>query len=449
MLKLHRRTRIVPSHKPSHQAFLNWVAYNRSLAPNIPEIVRRTCPLLDCEICFDSWEKMLDHVKECPRLSKGLYRCFESGKEERIGRCETHRCLDLQRCKDRIAKSIKRHLSPRGSGPRRQDNLPLEEQSLSPEADLTFHEMWPASPAELPCLGAVRPPPYSPNYVSSVPNTPAELGSGGYSAMQLTAPLRYEFAELDSEAGPSQSSRYLIPSRPELAELGANDDGTYTAQHFEHNGYGAAELNADNGLAYTANHQESTYPQQPHYSSLNIFNPQEMHSDWHQDISMSNSPLSMDHYDSSHLTHEQFQPINSFTTNLNETKPQIPPYGYPVKSYLSSTGSGASTDDSWGSAGLSTISTLSSRDTSMSSLEPRVAKIENSKVPGNYFLDEPTNRLFSEPDEMEPEYSPSTNLRDRFHNVSGIWDTCSDDAFVKGVKPVPILYPINIPRHAK
>jgi ankyrin repeat protein len=123
----------------SHEGFLNWVAYTRNMSPNIHQIERRTCPLIGCEKCFVDSDAMLMHLKTCPKFSRGLYRCFESGQSERIGQCETPGCSEFYQGKlAAVVNALERRLSPR-----RPKFLPLAsamsgKESLSAEMTETF-----------------------------------------------------------------------------------------------------------------------------------------------------------------------------------------------------------------------------------------------------------------------------------------------------------------------
>lgn len=118
--------------------------------------------MIDCEEFFDHSDAMLAHLKTCPRLLKGVYRCLDTGKEVRIGKCTSKGCHQLQHCKDRIAtavNSLKRRLSPRGSRPRRLIEIAAEKQTMSPEmsvVDQMWDESYPVGVAEL--AFDVRPP---------------------------------------------------------------------------------------------------------------------------------------------------------------------------------------------------------------------------------------------------------------------------------------------------
>ena len=431
--KICPRSRTSPSQKPSHQTFLNWVAFNRSFAPNIQDIERRTCPLVECEICFGSLEDMLGHVKECPRLSKGLYRCFESGREERIGRCESPRCLELQQCKDRIVNSLKRRLSPRGSGPRRQTSIPLEMQSLSPEMNLGYDMPCSAGLAELSAETVIPPPAYTPKYHGSVQHTPAELGSGCYSqsAKRSNLPLEDKFAEL--EAGDKTSQyfpTYLAQTQSEPAELGADVDLMYATPHHRHYQYEISELSTDN-FSYEARHQVSAREQQSDNSLLSYLNSQESPSDWHQSLTTSESPLPQGNYDLSPLLDEGFQNISSSASDgLNDRHT----YGYPTRYYVSSMGSGGSTDDSVRNS-IFTPSSFPSRDSSMSSV-PEQITIGMPLASDCTFFDE-SNRLCSEPDEMESLPSPLMDIYDDSRHPSDSWDAhYNNGAYLKDVGSV-------------
>lgn len=87
---------------PLRDNFLVWVAFIRNQAPNIPETMKRTCPLIGCERLCEHQEGMLRHIYKCLALSSGLYRCFECCSEVKIGRYHTKGCHEQS--KDRFAK---------------------------------------------------------------------------------------------------------------------------------------------------------------------------------------------------------------------------------------------------------------------------------------------------------------------------------------------------------
>jgi hypothetical protein len=149
------RTCTTPKHKVSHLRFLTWVAYSRKYAPTMDDVRRRTCPLIECEKSFINEEAMLQHVYECPRLSKGMYRCSGCGQEERISRFHTNGCHDLHPGKDKlftVANSLrlaKKIFSPHGpKGRRVVESQPLRREIITQE-HVELHEISGASDAKV------------------------------------------------------------------------------------------------------------------------------------------------------------------------------------------------------------------------------------------------------------------------------------------------------------
>lgn len=96
---------------------------------------------------------MLQHVRTCSLLSKGVYRCFESGKVEKIGKCHTEGCQEL---KGRVAtalNSVKRHFSGRGSKSHHTAGFHTAfEGPISPQGTFEMDSTWESGPSavELP-----------------------------------------------------------------------------------------------------------------------------------------------------------------------------------------------------------------------------------------------------------------------------------------------------------
>ncbi|KUJ23439.1 uncharacterized protein LY89DRAFT_182616 [Mollisia scopiformis] len=112
-----------PKHKSSHLRFLAWVAYTRKYTDeSITDDERRTCPLLWCRSQFKDQETMLQHVYNCPYLSKGLYWCFHCQKPERVGNFKCRRCQGAPSRTDRISSVAKKIFSKLGAKPHRSDH---------------------------------------------------------------------------------------------------------------------------------------------------------------------------------------------------------------------------------------------------------------------------------------------------------------------------------------
>jgi hypothetical protein len=411
---------------------------------------------------------MLEHVKDCPRLSQGWYRCFESGKEERIGRCDSQRCQELQQYKDRIVNSIRRRLSPRVSGSRRLVDIPLEMQKLSPEMshlDSALNESYTVGVAELSCEATISPleldtnwkldtaelglpPAYTPTYFISAQASLAELGSGYESTYTAQRPLQsqYRLAELDIGHGSSDYLKYLKERKPKPAELGANDNLSYLAQHFAQCRYGPAELSTDNTLSYPASRPNLALQQRSNPGVSASLNSLERLNNWRQEILSANAswPIA-DPVDFDHSAPEKLENIDTPASNsLNEAILPVSQYSYPVSQAESSTtGRGTSGDDTSGSSWFSTPSTLSSWDTSLSSLESNNPTREDFPKPSCVFFE--PNLMFSEPEDMGLSLLASYDLAGHLSNTSSNLDNRLDDVtFVKDHRPFPPQYFTNV-----
>lgn len=66
---------------------------------------------------------MLEHVYNCPYLSKGLYWCFHCQKPERVGNFKCKRCQGAPSRTDRISSVAKKIFSKLGARPHRSDHV--------------------------------------------------------------------------------------------------------------------------------------------------------------------------------------------------------------------------------------------------------------------------------------------------------------------------------------
>ena len=253
--------------KTSYQGFLNWVAYTRNLAPRIHEIDRRTCPLIGCEKLFEHPDEMLLHLKICPLLSKGSYRCIDSGREERIGKCTSRGCLQLQHCKDRFAAamiSLKRRLSPRGSRPLRFAEARSEKQTMSPGIsvmDQIWDDSYPVGYAELSSdvishiselesnsiSNTVSELDATDNYryhsVNVAHDTLSELASGNCTTFISELSSSPPFNGLSSGTPPNFNECYFL-KESDIAELDGRDY-ICTPSHVTEEVYLSTEINVD------------------------------------------------------------------------------------------------------------------------------------------------------------------------------------------------------------
>lgn len=316
--------------------------------------------------------------------------------------------------------SLKRRLSPRGQGPRRQPGIPLEMQSLSPEMNAGLDKMFPIGVAELSSDNSISPPAYTPRYFDPIQGSHAELDS--------TFSVPYQFAELESGQG------YGGPMQFERAELASDED-----QHYQ---YGIAELGADSSYSYEENYQTMPHHQQPYSYQLGISNSQGDTDDWNQNFSVSGSPVAQDKYnDFGYLLEEKTNWVTSpIAQDLNKPDYIVSGYGNPTGYYVPPMGRGSSTSNSWHTSDFSRVSRLSSGDTSISSWGPDKVAVPTPPGTDNSLLDD-SARMFSEPDEIEPLQTLSTELRDEYLNGAGSWDTRpAIDTPLKGFHSVPSPY---------
>lgn len=112
---IFNRLKQFSKHRSSHLRFLAWVAYTRRFSNDaITNDERRTCPLLWCRTVFDNQDQMLQHVWNCPHLSKGLYFCFHCQKSERMGKFHK-KCAGAPSKTERITNVAKRIFSKLGA----------------------------------------------------------------------------------------------------------------------------------------------------------------------------------------------------------------------------------------------------------------------------------------------------------------------------------------------
>jgi len=290
MLTILRRARATSSSKPSHQGFLNWVAYTRNLTVGIHEIDRKTCPLMSCQQQFDHSDGMLLHLKTCPYLSEGLYRCIDTMKEARIGKCPSPSCRQLQQhYKDRIVtamSSLKRRLSPRGSRPQRFVETRNEKQTVPPEERYELWDDYSEGFAERSQDTGSLLSELGPNLISKsaaeldnqqiheaqsisfadTQGMPTELDSEIYNTNMTEFSALPPYVELMSDAMYSSSSvaKRCSPAGVALAELDGRDM-VYTPSYIFTEAYSSNELNTNGSMSYSLpdSHQDAFAPATP------------------------------------------------------------------------------------------------------------------------------------------------------------------------------------------
>lgn len=147
---------------------------------------------------------MLEHVYNCPYLSKGLYWCFHCQKPERVGNFKCRRCQGAPSRTDRISSVAKKIFSKLGARPHRSEHVDffkngkdvsrveydMFEESSCSKGQSNFDGEWDYQEAqELPNDEIVREMPadfssasheLADNYISEMVGTecPVELGVG-------------------------------------------------------------------------------------------------------------------------------------------------------------------------------------------------------------------------------------------------------------------------------
>lgn len=228
-------SRTTSSRRSFRQGFLNWVAFERSLSPDVSDIVKRTCPIEGCEQRLGSEEQMRHHLKGCKLLEKGFYRCHESDRIERIGKCETNGCRALQQYKNLFSNAMHtlgRRLS-RGCRPSRLVHKKKYSKSthmFAVDPKSPFSVDWERTDSS----------DISPGYKSSS-STAVELSSD---REDVELPAHHGSAELYA-GHVTSATEYFDQSQTCIQELGvADDDSTQVRQFLAHGTYQPAELSS-------------------------------------------------------------------------------------------------------------------------------------------------------------------------------------------------------------
>lgn len=245
---------------------------------------------------------MLELVR-VSRLSKERHSA--GSQEKRIGRGEAQILHELQQRKDRFVNTLKRHLSPRGSGPRRKVDIRiLENQSISPEislvdptwdtlypldiaklspvgsgphremailwgkqpvlpkmdlVDSTLNELYPVGIAELSSgsgayplelnanihqymnCAETPPPVYNQPYFGSAQSTPAELGSEYYSAYDAQPPAMSQYQLVELDGGEGFSKSSEYVAQLQLGPAELSTNDNTTCMP-QHSAYGSFQI---------------------------------------------------------------------------------------------------------------------------------------------------------------------------------------------------------------
>ncbi|KAF4619044.1 hypothetical protein G7Y89_g14802 [Cudoniella acicularis] len=234
-------SRTTSSKRLFRQGFHYWVAFERNLSPNISDLKKRTCPVAECEECFGSELQMRQHLKGCLHLEKGIYRCHETDKIERIGKCETKGCRELQQYKSLFSNAMHtlgRRLS-RGCRPGRLVNKISKKYSKPSHIfGVDPRIPYPESDWGSAMDNSDVPPEYTSFCSEWAQDHPIELSSDR-DVVELSAPHGY--AEL--HAGYAITPEHFGQSEPDIPELGVADgDSTQASQLLSHGTYQPTEL---------------------------------------------------------------------------------------------------------------------------------------------------------------------------------------------------------------
>jgi hypothetical protein len=384
---------------------------------------------------------MLQHVQDCPKLSKGRYRCFESGAEQRIGRCQTKSCQKLQECKTGLVNSLRRRLSPRGPRAHRPSKIPFEKETLSPEisqVDSRQNKLYPVGKAELSIESNIAIPELDPTFIPEIPEmsggTPLELyGCQSYMSSFQQGPL----LELDSR---SFAAELYGDTERELAELAAGENWSnsssscildpYGCVEREEFGVGSdsdpAELGPNDDVGSMAErsldtHQQHAWGQAP---SISL----DSSEDWRGFISTAGDPLPMlDTHGVDVLFDEEGISISESSDCVIPDDP-VSPMGSVIwdgssnSGVVSPIGSGTSSDASWANSLCSGTSSFPTRDTSMTSPKPNQTPVTTSYEPIVRILID-RDMFCDEPEEMEPIQIGEKNDSNPYGNIHSLWKT--------------------------
>jgi hypothetical protein len=398
---------------------------------------------MDCEECFHNPEEMLQHVQDCPKLSKARYRCFESGAEVRIGRCQTKSCRKLQECNNGLVNSLRRRLSPRGPRAHRLSKIPLEKETLSPEisqVDSRQNKLYPVGKAELSIESNIAMPELDHTFILEMPEmsggSSLELyGCQSYMSSFQQGPL----LELDSC---SFAAELYGDTEHELPELAASENRSNSSSscildpygYVERGEFGVgsdsdpAELGSDDVVGSMAegsldSHEQHDWEPAPSMSLDSL-------DDWEGYIPAAGDPLPMLDTHSVDVLFDQHYKSMPTSESYGRVIPDdlVSPMGSVIwdnsnnSVVVSPIGSGTSSDASWVNSLYSGTSSLSTRDTSMTSLKPNQTPVATFDEPIVHILDD-REIFYDEPEEMEPIPMRETNDSHPYGNIYNPWKT--------------------------
>lgn len=330
---------------------------------------------------------MLQHVYECLPGSKGLYRCFECRREERIGKYHTKGCKELHQSKDRsggfakVANSLRlaRRLFSRQTSKNRPQSLQPHEVAQPHVDELAFETGY--FPSELDT-----------NWFGN----PVELSGVGCLP----------------ELGVLDESMYIsaeqIFQRGMLSELGSGNDTMPTPVSYIGPQCDPAELEAYSDPAFTARGQH-----RPRRQASTWRPPQQQLSNdgskehGHKPFGDRLLPLT-----THGIYQEQHQPPNTVSPEMarwmtidDPVSPMSPTtydHQYPITPASSRAGSNTSRGSGTAASTFSTVSSILTPGNSMSSFDFSNASGKEYSSPVTPFLEEfGSGLMYSEPEELE------------------------------------------------
>jgi hypothetical protein len=412
-----------------------------------------------CERLFDYPELMLRHVHTCPRLSKGHYRCFESGKEEQIGKCDTEGCQQLKGRIVSAVNAVKRHFSGRGSKSRQLIETCLQKE-VNPQENLEVDPTWDPRPGitelsfeecafypemGIPCksvphgldqensgfglpeLGVTdNPTRMLPNHVDAQ-GFPSELSTGDSAAY-----FSHNFfqshpatAELDVGVDLSSVPAYAAQWRQVSAGLATSNVRAYYSENAAHEQAEPAELCASGEPAWMYG---PVHQQNPVTSSSSQTYAKERTDKLQANLSSANRFLPL--LDINHSYQASRKTVQTLGTSKFSDKilADEPVYSVsqaacestlPNMYHVPRMGSGTSSDASVPRSVFSTISAMSTHNSSMSSLDSTIATLDDCPEISTPFFGDESTMIYEEPESIDPlSLPPRVNHRLGFYSSS-------------------------------
>jgi hypothetical protein len=304
----------------------------------------------------------------------------------------------------------------------RQNKLyPVGKAELSIESNIAIPELDPTFVPEMPEMsgGSTLELYGCQSYMSSFQQGPlSELDSSSFAA-ELYGDTEHELGELAANENWSNSSsscildpygcvergEFVVGSDSDPAELGSNDDVGSVAE-------GSLDT-----------HQQQAWEPAP---SMSL----DSSDDWRGYISTAGDPLPMlDTHGVDVLFDQEYQGIStgeSYDRFIPDDS--VSPIGSVIwdgsnnSGIVSPIGSGTSSDASWANSLYSGTSSLSTRDTPMTSMKPNQTPVTTSYEPIVRILDD-RDIFCDEPEEMEPIQIGEKNDSNPYGNSHSLWKT--------------------------